>query len=153
MHVNTYATEGDISMTLGQKICGFIEHYCLIPEGAQVGQPIKLKLFHDAKAPLANGHKRDSLLMMSDEEFESNHGFIQWAFPTAEKSDHNHLRISRAIDSLRLLHSWELADWLYGQVKAFAGQSMESMSDATVHWEAKASANHDRVACAFVGLD
>ena len=50
---------------------------------------MKLKLFHDAKAPLANGHKRDSLLMMSDEEFESNHGFIQWAFPTAEKSNHN----------------------------------------------------------------
>ena len=201
MHVNTYATEGDISMTLGQKICGFIKAFCLIQKVAQVGQPIKLKLFHDAKAPLANGHKRDSLLMMSDEEFESNHGFIQWAFPTAEKSDHNfnapvldldsaiwlaerndvaeflenmsvrfleflkwnnnwksrynhnHLRISRAVDSLRLLHSWELADWLYGQVKAFAGQSMESMSDATVHWEAKASANHDRVACAFVGLD
>jgi hypothetical protein len=169
MHVNTYATEGDISMTLGQKICGFIEAYCSISEGAQVGQPMKLKLFHDAKAPLANGHKRDSLLMMSGEEFESNHGFIQWAFPTAEKSDHNfnapvldldsaiwlaerndvaeflenmsvrfleflkwnnnwksrynhnHLRISRAIDSLRLLHSWELADWLYVQVKASQG--------------------------------
>ena len=161
---------------------------------------MKLKLFHDAKAPLANGHKRDSLLMMSDEEFESNHGFIQWAFPTAEKSnhnfnapvldldsaiwlaerkdvseflenmsvrfleflkrndhwksryDHNHLRISRAIDSLRLLHSWELADWFYGQVKAFAGQSLELMSDASVHWEAKASVKHDRVAGAFVGL-
>jgi hypothetical protein len=51
---------------------------------------MKLKLFHDAKAPLANGHKRDSLLMMSDEEFESNHGFIQWAFPTAEKSNHSY---------------------------------------------------------------
>ncbi len=142
---------------------------------------MKLKLFHDAKAPLANGHKRDSLLLMPDEEFESNHGFIQWAFPTAEKSNHNfttpvldldsaiwlaerndvseflenmsvrfleflkrndhwkssynhnHLRISRAIDSLRLLHSWELADWFYGQVKAFAGQSLELMSDAAVH--------------------
>ena len=35
MRVNTYATEGDISMTRGQKICAFIEHYCLIPEGAQ----------------------------------------------------------------------------------------------------------------------
>jgi ADP-ribosyl-[dinitrogen reductase] hydrolase len=161
---------------------------------------MKLKLFHDAKAPLANGHKRDSLLMMSDEEFESNHGFIQWAFPTAEKSNHNfnapvldldsaiwlakrndvseflenmsvrfleflkrndhwksrynhnHLRISRAIDSLRLLHSWELADWFYAQVKAFAGQSLELMSDASAHWEAKASAKHDRVAGAFVGL-
>ena len=45
MRVNTYATEGDISMTRGQKICAFIEHYCLIPEGAQVGQPIKLMKF------------------------------------------------------------------------------------------------------------
>ena len=32
-------------MTPGQKICAFIEHYCLIPEGAQVGQPIKLMKF------------------------------------------------------------------------------------------------------------
>ena len=45
MRVNTYATEGDISMTRGQKICAFIEAYCLIPEGAQVGQPIKLMKF------------------------------------------------------------------------------------------------------------
>ena len=139
---------------------------------------MKLKLFHDAKAPLANGHKRDSLLLMPDEEFESNHGFIQWAFPTAEKSnhnftapvldlgsaiwlaerndvseflenmsvrfleflkrndhwkslyEHNHLRVSRAIDSLRPLHSWKLADWFYAKVKAFADSSYELMSDA-----------------------
>ncbi len=32
-------------MTRGQKICAFIEIYCLIPEGAQVGQPIKLMKF------------------------------------------------------------------------------------------------------------
>ena len=50
---------------------------------------MKLKLFHDTKAPIANGHKRDNLLVMSDEEFESNHGFIQWAFPTTKKSLHN----------------------------------------------------------------
>ena len=34
-------------MTRGQKICAFIEAYCLIPEGAQVGQPIKLVKFHN----------------------------------------------------------------------------------------------------------
>ena len=45
MRVNTYATEGDISMTRGENICAFIEAYCLIPEGAQVGQPIKLMKF------------------------------------------------------------------------------------------------------------
>ena len=50
---------------------------------------MKLKRFHDAEAPLANGHKRDSLLMMPDHKFESNHGFTQWAVPTAEKSNHN----------------------------------------------------------------
>ena len=32
-------------MIRGEKICAFIEHYCLIPEGAQVGQPIKLMKF------------------------------------------------------------------------------------------------------------
>ena len=101
---------------------------------------------------------------MSDEDFESKHSFIQWAFPTPESSNqvsnapvldletavwlaekpevsafleamtvrfleflsvnehwkqrynHNHLRISRAIQSLRLLHSWELANWFYNKV-------------------------------------
>ena len=116
---------------------------------------LKMKMFHEANAPLANGHKRNALLEISDNEFERNHGFIQWAFPTpqqssqnqqalavdleaaiwlAEKPDvtkfmeqmtvrfleflaanhhwkrsynHNHLRISRVIQSLRVLHSWE----------------------------------------------
>ena len=161
---------------------------------------MKFKLFHDAKAPLANGHKRDSLLVMSDEEFESNHGFIQWAFPTtrksyqninapildldaaiwlAEKNDvteflenmtvrfleflkrtshwkarnnHNHLRISRAIDSLRVLHSWELANWFYDQVKVLAGPSLDLMSSARDYWDLKTSIEHDRIAGAFVGL-
>jgi len=26
----------------GEKVCKFIERYCLIPEGSKVGQPIKL---------------------------------------------------------------------------------------------------------------
>ena len=38
--VNTNATKGDIVMTRGEKVCAFIEQYCLIPEGAEVGQPI-----------------------------------------------------------------------------------------------------------------
>ena len=161
---------------------------------------MKLKRFHDTKAPLANGHKRDSLLMMTDHKFESNHGFTQWAVPTAEKSnhnfnapvldlgsaiwlaerkdvskffenmsvrfleflkrndhwkslyEHNHLRVSRAIDSLRPLHSWKLADWFYAKVKAFADSSYELMSDARPHWDCKASVEHDRIAGAFVGL-
>ena len=32
-------------MTLGQKIYAYIEAYRLTPEGAQVGQPIKLMKF------------------------------------------------------------------------------------------------------------
>ena len=43
--VNNYATKGEISMTRGEKVCAFIEQYCKIPEGAQVGQPIKLMKF------------------------------------------------------------------------------------------------------------
>ena len=32
-------------MMRGQKVCALIEAYCKIPEGAQVGQPIKLMKF------------------------------------------------------------------------------------------------------------
>jgi hypothetical protein len=40
--VNDYATKDNIIMTRGQKICTFIEHYCLISGGAKGGQLIKL---------------------------------------------------------------------------------------------------------------
>ncbi len=66
--------------------------------------------------------------------------------------EHNHLRVSHAIDSLRPLHSWKLADWFYAKVKAFADSSYELMSDARPHWDCKASVEHDRIAGAFVGL-
>ena len=137
-----------------------------------------MKMFHDANAPLADGFRRKELLSISNEDFESRHGFIQWAFPTPESSNqvstapvldletavwlaekpevstfleamtvrfleflsitehwkqsynHNHLRISRAIQSLRLLHSWELADWFYNKVKEFAGDSLPVMERA-----------------------
>jgi len=32
-------------MTRGQKVCKFIERYCLIPEGEHVGKPFKLMPF------------------------------------------------------------------------------------------------------------
>ena len=32
-------------MTRGEKVCAFIEHYCLLPEVSHVGQPIKLMKF------------------------------------------------------------------------------------------------------------
>ena len=161
---------------------------------------LRLKMFHEANAPLANGHKRNALLEISDNEFERNHGFIQWAFPTpqqsaqnqqapavdleaaiwlAEKPDvtefmeqmtvrfleflaanhhwkrsynHNHLRISRVIQSLRVLHSWELANWFYEQVKVFAGDDFELMAKSDGYWAYHASPLHDKAAGSFVGL-
>ena len=161
---------------------------------------LRLKMFHEAKAPVANGLKRDDLLVLKDDAFESNHGFIQWAFPTNEKSannfsapvldlttatwlaknddfceflegmtvrflqflsdnpqwrrrhDHNHLRISRAIKSIRLLHSWELANWFYDKVKDLAGPELELMEKPMGFWDKYASPIHDRVAGGFIGL-
>jgi len=160
----------------------------------------RMRMFHDANAPLAEGLRRKELLSISNADFESKHGFIQWAFPTPESSNqvsdapvldletavwlaekpevstfleamtvrfleflsvndhwkqrynHNHLRISRAIQSLRLLHSWELADWFYNKVKEFAGDSFPLMEEANRYWSYYASPVHDRVAGAFVGL-
>jgi ADP-ribosylglycohydrolase len=160
----------------------------------------RMRMFHDANAPLADGLRRKELLSISNEDFESKHGFIQWAFPTPESSNqvsnapvldletavwlaekpevstfleamtvrfleflsvndhwkqrynHNHLRISRAIQSLRLLHSWELADWFYNKVKEFAGDSFPLMEEANRYWSYYASPVHHRVAGAFVGL-
>ena len=157
-------------------------------------------MFYNANAPLADGLRRNELLTMSDEEFEFKHGFIRWAFPIpdgsnhgsnapvldldtalwlAENSDvsgfleamtvrfleflsrnhhwkqefnHNHLRISRVIQSLRILHSWELADWFYSKVRKLAGDSFSSMARADSYWSFYASPKHDRIAGAFVGL-
>jgi ADP-ribosylglycohydrolase len=161
---------------------------------------MRLKLFHEARAPLANGHRRDTLLLLSDEEFETNHGFIQWAFPTsqpsqnptnapvldldsavwlAEKDDvarfledmttrfleflkrsdhwkqkynHNHLRVSRALESIRTLHSYELAKWFHETVLKLAGESVSNLETANEHWLPKVSPVHDRIAGAFLGL-
>ena len=161
---------------------------------------LRMRMFHDANAPLADGLRKRELLSMSDEDFESKHSFIQWAFPTPESSNqvsnapvlnletavwlaekpeasafleamtvrfleflsanehwkqrynHNHLRITRTIQSLRILHSWELADWFYNKVKEFAGDSLTLMEQADSYWAHYASPIHDRIAGAFVGL-
>ena len=161
---------------------------------------LRMRMFHDANAPLADGFRRKELPSISNEDFESKHGFIQWAFPTPESSNqvsdapvldletavwlaekpevstfleamtvrfleflsvsqhwkqrynHNHLRISRAILSLRLLHSWELADWFYNKVKEFSGDSFHLMEEANRYWSHYASPLHDRTAGSFVGL-
>ncbi len=49
---------------------------------------LKLRMFHVANAPMADGFRRKELLLLSDEDFENKHGFIQWAFPTTEPSKH-----------------------------------------------------------------
>ena len=66
--------------------------------------------------------------------------------------NHNHLRISRAISSLRVLHSWELSNWFYDKVIELAGDSFEQMELSDRYWSSHASSIHDRVAGAFVGL-
>ena len=161
---------------------------------------LKLKMFHQADAPLANGLTRSQLLHIDDNEFESNHGFIQWAFPTPERSlhnfsapildipdaiwlaeqesvssfleamterflhflsdnrywikayDHNHLRISRAIQSLRILHSWELSQWFYEQVINLCGDHLSDMANAGSHWGRNVSSHHDRITGAVMGV-
>ena len=160
----------------------------------------RLQKFHEAKAVLANGYSRDDLLLLSDQEFESSHGFIQWAFPTNEQSynnfsvpildvdsaiylsenqkfitfledmtarflqflkrnrhwirsyDHNHLRISRAVKSIRLLHSYELAHWFLETVTGFAGDPLDIMPNSHAIWTQKLSRIHDVTAGSFVGL-
>lgn len=66
--------------------------------------------------------------------------------------NHNHLRISRAIESLRVLHSWELSNWFYSKVVELAGTSFEKMSVSNEYWSTYASPIHDRIAGALVGL-
>ncbi len=43
-------------MTRGEKVCAFIEQYCKIPEGALVGQPIKLMKFQAISAESGTAH-------------------------------------------------------------------------------------------------
>ncbi|WP_213684973.1 ADP-ribosylglycohydrolase family protein [Roseicyclus sp.] len=161
---------------------------------------IKLMDFHQGRMLLASGHRRADLLTLTDADFERHHGFIQWAFPTPEKSynnfsaplldlgtaiwlaedgesidflermtvrflqflrdnnhwrssyNHNHLRITRVMNSLRILHSWDLAQWFHEQVINLAGDSYEQMTRPRLFWEAQSSSLHDRIAGSVVGL-
>src|SRR6056300_1621076 len=79
-------------------------------------------------------------------------GFLKRNKHWIKAYDHNHLRISRAIDAIRLLHSWELASWFHARVLEFAGDADQVMPKAAAIWENKADPRHDRVAGAFVGL-
>ncbi len=160
----------------------------------------KWKDFHQGRTLLSSGHRRADLLNLTDTDFERHHGFIQWAFPTPEKSynnfsaplldlgtaiwlseddesinflenmavrflqflkgnsdwktayNHNHLRITRAIHSLRILHSFELAQWFHGQVIHLAGDSYELMERPRLYWDAQSSSLHDKIAGSILGL-
>lgn len=50
---------------------------------------LTLQNFHIGRTVLSSGHRRGDLLNLTDAEFERHHGFIQWAFPTPEKSYNN----------------------------------------------------------------
>lgn len=161
---------------------------------------MRLRLFHEAKAPVANGHRRETLLHMSDQEMETNHAYIQWAFPTPHKSksissapildlssaiwlannadfvkfledmterflaflqksqawrhgfNHNQLRVSRIVESLRILHSYELAHWFYETVLGFISSSDPHIEKAKSIWSQKIDPKYDRIAGCFVGL-
>lgn len=160
----------------------------------------KLKDFHQGRTLLSSGHRRADLLKLTDAEFERHHGFIQWAFPTPEKSynnfsaplldlgtaiwlsedatsisflenmavrflqflkanshwkaasNHNHLRITRLIHSLRILHSYELANWFHEQVVSLAGYSYDLLERPRLYWDAQSSALHDKIAGSVLGL-
>jgi len=161
---------------------------------------VKVLDFHQGRTLLSSGHGRADLLTLTDADFERHHGFIQWAFPTPEKSyhnfsaplldlgtaiwlaedgdsldflermtvrflkflkdnshwrasyNHNHLRVTRVINSLRTLHSWELAQWFHEQVVHLAGDSYEQMRRPRLFWDAQSDPRHDRIAGSFVGL-
>ena len=66
--------------------------------------------------------------------------------------NHNHLRITRAIHSLRILHSSELANWFHEQVAKLAGDSYELMQHPAMFWEAQSSSLHDKIAGSVLGL-
>ena len=160
----------------------------------------KLQDFHMERTLLSSGHRRADLLKLTDAEFERHHGFIQWAFPTPEKSynnfssplldlgtaiwlsedaestnfleqmtvrflqflknndqwkasyNHNHLRITRVIHSLRILHSFELALWFHEQVINLAGDSYGLMERPRAYWDAQSSVLHDKIAGSMLGL-
>lgn len=66
--------------------------------------------------------------------------------------NHNHLRITRVIHSLRILHSWELADWFHQQIIKLSGDSYELMERPRMYWDAQSSALHDKIAGSMLGL-
>ena len=157
-----------------------------------------LQNFHLNRMVLPSGYRRSDFLNLTDEEFERHHGFIQWAFPTPEKSrhnfsapvldigtaiwladdaesvsffeemavrflkflkandhwkagyNHNHLRITRVIQSLRILHSCELSQWFHEQVVNFAGDTYHLMENPSFYWNFQSSPVHDRASYAGI---
>ena len=96
--------------------------------------------FLEGKTPDHRGRMLFMLWKQTDDHAENNHDYIQWMFPLEEPSqavngapvlndfdtsyDHNHLRITRAIKSLRLLTSDQAADEFRDKVIALAGDNL-----------------------------
>ena len=55
-------------MTRGEKVCAFIERFCLVPEGKFVGQPIKLMRF-----------QREFILAIYDNKHGSSRAYLSVA--------------------------------------------------------------------------
>lgn len=68
------------------------------------------------------------------------------------KHHHTHLRITRVLNSLRILHSYELATWFHHQVQHLAGDHYQLMTKAHEYWDRQINPVHDRIAGAMVGL-
>ena len=66
--------------------------------------------------------------------------------------NHNHLRITRILHSLRILHSIELSNWVHDQVRDLAGQSYDLMEKARGYWDHQISSRNDKIAGTIVGL-
>jgi ADP-ribosylglycohydrolase len=79
-------------------------------------------------------------------------GFLSRNNHWLQKQNHNHLRISRIILSLRILHSTELAGWFFEQVRELASAHLSNLSQPLSFWRSKLPSAAGRVAGAFIGL-
>ena len=96
-------------MTRGERICSFIEYYCLIPEGAQVGQPIKLMKF-----------QRKFIL----DVFDNPHG-----------NSRAYLSVARKNSKFNKSRSYSKTDGLVALAMALGSTSAEDMTMPTSPWD------------------
>ena len=59
---------------------------------------------------------------------------------------------SHELFGVRILHSYELAQWFHEQVVGLAGDSYEHMERPRLYWDAQSSSLHDKIAGSVMGL-